>query len=124
MTTPVAELEPVLPYTIATTFTFNKGGFDGPLKRYTPRGFIVDRETNSTWGMQFIWPFKSEFLITYVAPDYSQTVIGRTKRDYVWIMARTPQIPEVDYQRLLKEISDQGYDLTKLRKVPQRWPEP
>ena len=109
--------------TIATTFTFNKGGFDGPPKRYHPRGFVVDGETNSTWGMQFLWPFKSEFLITYVAPDYSQTIIGRTKRDYVWIMARTPQIPEVDYQRLLKELSDQGYDLTKLRKVPQRWPE-
>jgi apolipoprotein D and lipocalin family protein len=37
--------------TIATTFTFNKGGFDGPLKRSTPRGFDVDRETKSTWGM-------------------------------------------------------------------------
>ena len=109
--------------TIATTFTFNKGGFDGPLKRYTPRGFVVDRETNSTWGMQFIWPFKSEYLITYVAPDYSQTVISRSKRDHAWIMARTPQIPEADFQRLLKELSDQGYDLTKLRKVPQRWSE-
>ncbi len=108
--------------TIATTFTFNQGGFDGPPKRYNPRGFVVDRVNNSTWGMQFIWPFKAEFLITYLSPDYSQTVIGRNKRDYVWIMARTPQIPEVDYQRLLKELAAQGYDLTKLRQVPQRWP--
>jgi hypothetical protein len=28
----------------------------------------------------------------------------------------------VDYQRLLKELAAQGYDLTKLRQVPQRWP--
>jgi apolipoprotein D and lipocalin family protein len=110
--------------TIATTFTFNKKGFDGPPKRYNPRGFVVDRVNQSTWGMQFIWPFKAEFLITFLKPDYSQTVIGRNKRDYVWIMARTPQIPEVDYQSLLKELADQGYDLTKLRKVPQQWPEP
>ena len=108
--------------TIDTVFTFNQGGFDGPPKRYNPRGFVVDRVNNSTWGMQFLWPFKAEFLITYLSPDYSQTVIGRTQRDYVWIMARTPQIPEVDYQRLLKELSAQGYDLSKLRKVPQRWP--
>jgi apolipoprotein D and lipocalin family protein len=47
-------------------------------------------------------------------------VIGRNKRDYVWIMARTPQIPEADYQRLLTELTAQGYDLKKLRKVPQR----
>ncbi len=109
--------------TIKTTFTFNQGGFDGPPKRYNPRGFVVDRVNHSTWGMQFIWPFKSEFLITYLTPDYSQTVIGRNKRDYVWIMARTPQIPEADYQRMLRELADQGYDLAKLRKVPQRWPE-
>jgi apolipoprotein D and lipocalin family protein len=109
--------------TIDTVFTFNKGSFDGPPKRYNPRGFVVDQVNYSTWGMRFVWPFKSEFLITHLTADYSQTVIGRNKRDYVWIMARTPQIPEVDYQRLLRELADQGYDLTKLRKVPQSWPE-
>jgi len=108
---------------IDTVFTFNKGGFDGPPKRYNPRGFIVDRVNNSTWGMQFIWPFKAEYLITHLNEDYSQTVIGRNKRDYVWIMARTPQIPEGDYLRLVKDLDAQGYDMTKLRKVPQRWPQ-
>jgi apolipoprotein D and lipocalin family protein len=106
---------------IDTVFTFNKGGFDGPQKRYNPHGFIVDRVNNSTWGMQFIWPFKSEYLITHLKDDYSQTVIGRTKRDYVWIMSRTPLIPEADYQQLVQELAAQGYDLTKLRLVPQRW---
>ncbi len=106
--------------TIDTVFTFNKGGFDGPAKRYNPRGFILDKVNNSTWGMQFLWPFKSEFLITHLNEDYSQTVIGRNKRDYVWIMARTPQIPEADYQRLVTELIEQGYDVTKLRKVPQK----
>lgn len=109
--------------TVDTVFTFNKGSFDGPAKRYNPRGFIVDKVNNSTWGMRFIWPFKSEFLITYLDEGYSQTIISRNKRDFAWIMARTPEIPESDYQKLLLELTSQGYDLTKLRKVPQRWPE-
>ena len=108
--------------TIDTVFTFNQGGFEGPPKRYNPRGFVVDQVNKSIWGMRFIWPFKAEFLITYLNSDYSQTVIGRNQRDYVWIMARTPQIPEADYQRLLGKLTAQGYDLSKLRKVPQRWP--
>ncbi len=108
---------------IDTVFTFNQGGFDGPVKRFNPRGFVVDKINNSTWGMRFIWPFKAEFLITYLAPDYSQTIIARNKRDYFWIQARTPQIPEADYQRLLSMLADQGYDITKVRKVPQRWPD-
>lgn len=107
--------------TIDTVFTFKKGGFDGPPKRYNPRGFVLDRVNYSSWGMRFVWPFKSEFLITHLNSDYSQAVIGRNKRDYVWIMARTPRIPETDYDNLLKELSHQGYDLTRLRKVPQRW---
>ena len=108
--------------TIDTVFTFNEGGFDGPAKRHNPRGFVQDTVNNSTWGMQFIWPFKAEFLITHLNADYTQTVIGRNKRDYVWIMARTSEIPAADYRRLLGELEAQGYDLTKIRKVPQRWP--
>ena len=109
--------------TVDTTFTFRKGAFDGPLKTYNPRGFIVDTASNATWGMQFIWPIKAEYLITHLSDDYGQTVIGRNKRDYVWIMARSPQIPEADYERIVAELAAQGYDVTKLRKVPQRWPE-
>jgi apolipoprotein D and lipocalin family protein len=109
--------------TIATTFTFRKDSFDGPLKKYTPRGFIVDTASNAVWGMRFIWPFKAEYLITYLNESYTQTVIGRNKRDYVWIMARTPAIPEEDYTRLVKELAEQGYDTSLLQKVPQRWPD-
>lgn len=108
---------------IDTVFTFNSGRFDGPKKRYNPRGFVVDKINNSTWGMRFIWPFKAEFLITYLSSDYSQTIIGRNKRDYFWIQARTPQIPEEDYQQLLGILASQGYDISKVRKVPQSWPD-
>ena len=80
--------------TIETTFRFNKGGFEGPLKTYTPRGFVEDQQSNGVWGMQFIWPFKAEYRIIYLSDDYGQTIIGRSKRDYVWIMARRPSIPE------------------------------
>ena len=105
---------------IDTTFTFRDGGFDGEAKRYTPRGYVVDRVSNAVWGMQFVWPVKAEYRIAYLAPDYSQTVIGREKRDYMWIMARTPRIPDEDYDRLVRFVAAQGYDVSKIRRVPQR----
>jgi apolipoprotein D and lipocalin family protein len=104
--------------TIATTFTFNKGGFDGPLKTYNPRGFIRDKESNAVWGMQFIWPFKAEYRIVYLSEDYTKTVIGRSKRDYVWIMARKPAISSEDYASILEFLEAQGYDISKVQKVP------
>ncbi len=105
--------------TIATTFTFRAGAPDGPPKRYTPKGFVRDRENNSTWGMQFIWPIKAEFLIASLDADYTQTIIARNARDYVWIMARTPQIPEADYARHVEQLRTWGYDVSQLRRVPQ-----
>lgn len=106
---------------IATTFTFRKDGFDGEEKRMTPTGFVLDRESNAVWGMQFVWPIKADYRIVHVAPDYSTTVIAREKRDYAWIMARQPAIPEAQYRSLLGLLAAQGYDISKVRKVPQRW---
>jgi apolipoprotein D and lipocalin family protein len=106
--------------TVETTFTFNKGGFDGPVKTYRPRGFVRDDESNAVWGMQFVWPFKAEYRVIYLNDDYTQTVIGRTKRDYVWIMAREPSIPEADYERIIAFIADEGYDVSHLVKVPHQ----
>jgi apolipoprotein D and lipocalin family protein len=106
--------------TIATTFTFRKGGFDGERKEYNPRGFVKPGTGNAVWGMQFVWPVKADYRIVWLAPDYSQVIIGREARDYVWIMAREPSIPEADYEQLVDFIAQQGYDASKIRKVPQR----
>ena len=110
--------------TVATTFTFRQGDFDGERKVYRPTGFVRDRDSNAVWGMQFIWPFKADFRIVYLDEDYTQTIIGRNQRDYVWIMARSPSIPEADYQYLLRLLAKEGYDINQIQRVPQRWPEP
>jgi apolipoprotein D and lipocalin family protein len=107
--------------TIATTFTFYKGGFDGPFKKYEPKGFVAPNSGNALWGMQFIWPIKAEYRITYLDADYQHTIIARNARDYVWIMARTPQISDADYKALTDLVAGYGYDIAKLRKVPQDW---
>jgi apolipoprotein D and lipocalin family protein len=106
--------------TVATTFTFRKGGFDGPIRSFHPRGFVSE-ESNAIWGMQFIWPIKADYRIVYVDDDYSQTIIGRNKRDYAWIMARTPTISREDFFERVRLLREQGYDTEKLKVVPQRW---
>jgi len=106
---------------IQTTFTFLKDGFDGDKKQYNPKGFITDTQTNATWGMRFVWPIKADYRIIYLSEDYSQTIIARQKRDFIWIMARTPTIPEADYERLIKLSESVGYDVSQIQRVPQKW---
>jgi apolipoprotein D and lipocalin family protein len=107
---------------IATTFTFRQGGFDGPEKRMTPRGFVTDAASNAVWGMRFVWPIRADYRIVHLTPDYRLTVIAREKRDYVWAMARTPRITAGEYQDVVRRIAAWGYDVERMRRVPQRWP--
>jgi apolipoprotein D and lipocalin family protein len=105
---------------IATTFTYRDGSFDAPLKTMKPVGTVVDKQTNAVWTMQFLWPFQADYRIVHVDPAQQEVIVGREKRDYVWIMARSPKMAEADYQRLVGIVQAQGYDVSKLRRVPHR----
>ena len=107
--------------TIATSFTYRKGGFDGELKEYSPTAFVLDTDSNARWGMRFVWPIKADYRIVYLDDDYTTTIIGRQKRDFVWIMARTPTINDIYYDDLVSYVQAIGYDTTLLQRVPQRW---
>ncbi|MDY6944469.1 MAG: lipocalin family protein [Pseudomonadota bacterium] len=106
--------------TIATTFTFNQDAPDGPLKTYQPKGFVRNTSSNAEWGMQFVWPVKADYVIVYLDPEYQQTIVAREQRDYVWIMARTPEISAADYQALTERVRNMGYEMNLLRRVPQQ----
>lgn len=101
-------------------YTYNEGGFDGELKTLEPTGFPDSGDAEGTWGMRFVWPLKADYRIAYVDADYTSTIVARNKRDYVWVMARTPRIEDGVYQDLLRRVEALGYDLSKVRKVPQQ----
>ena len=104
---------------IATTFSFNQDDFDGALKVYRPTGYVSESNT-SEWAMQFIWPFKAEYVITYLSEDYQHTIIARSARDYVWIMSRSPQITTEVYDTLIQYCIDIGYKSEQIIKVPHQ----
>lgn len=106
---------------VQTTLKFRDGGFNGKVKTMHPIGTVRPGTGNAAWGMQFIWPFEAEYVIAYLDSNYQRTIIGRSKRDYVWIMARTPHISKAEYENLVSEIRELGYDPDLLRKVPQYW---
>lgn len=109
--------------TIATTYRYRKGSFDAPVKTDRPKGFVVPDTNNALWGMQFLWPFRGEFRIAHLEPDYSVTIIARSARDYVWLLARTPDMSDADFERYRSVVANMGYEADKFVRQPQRWPE-
>ena len=46
--------------------------------------------------------------------DYSVALVGTPNRDYLWLLAREPQISSQTRERLLKVAEDKGYDTSEL----------
>lgn len=107
--------------TIKTTFRFRHDSPGGEPKTMQATGYVKEGTSNAVWGVQFIWPIKAEYIVAWLDANYRTVIVARTKRDYVWIMARTPSIPDAQYQLLVERVAALGYDTAKLHKVPQDW---
>jgi apolipoprotein D and lipocalin family protein len=106
---------------IQTTYQYRDGGFDAKLKTHTPVGTIHNTDTNAEWRMQFIWPFKAQYIIYYLSDDYSRTIIAHPNRKYAWIMQRTPTISESEYEAMLQKLEAVGFDLSLIKRLPHDW---
>jgi len=105
---------------IDITYAFRKKSLDAPRREMKAVAEVLDKETNARWAVQFLWPFKAPFLVIDLDPDYSRTTIGYPDRSLIWIMARTPQIPESEYNAALTAAAAQGYDTSRIVRVPQK----
>lgn len=108
---------------VETMFRFRDGAFDTPVKTIHSTGYVEDGTGNAVWGVQVFWPIKAQYVVAYLKDDYSQTIVARDARDYTWIMARTPTLPQAEYDALLSRAVDLGYPRAGIRMVPQAWPE-
>ena len=95
--------------TVDTSFSFinPRNGAERELKA---TGYIQPDSNNAVWGMQFIWPIKADDRVVSLDPDYQTTIIGRKKRDYLWIMSRDPDLPREHLELLIEMAVQLGYD--------------
>ncbi|MHB8814807.1 MAG: lipocalin family protein [Steroidobacteraceae bacterium] len=107
---------------ICTSFRFRGGGFGGPLKTIHSTATVVSGSGNGEWRVHLFRVLREQYIVGWLAPDYSRVIVARDARDYVWLMARTPQISASEYRGMVARVRAMGYDLDKLRTVPQRWP--
>lgn len=105
---------------IDVRYVFHKKSLDAPRQEMKAVATVVDTKTNAEWAVQFLWPFKAPYLVIDLSPDYRQTVIGHPSRNLVWIMSRERSMSEVDYKAILQRLAAQGYDTSRIVRVPQK----
>jgi apolipoprotein D and lipocalin family protein len=79
----------------------------------------VEGSNNARLKVSFFWPFRSDYWVIGLDPDYRWAVVGNPNRRFLWLLSRTPQLPQDLLDAALKAAADQGYDLKQLRYTPQ-----
>ena len=78
------------------------------------RAKVADEETNSKLKVTFFWPFYGNYWIIELAEDYRFVVVSEPKKEYFWILSRTPVMEQDDLDGILERAKALGFDARKL----------
>ena len=93
---------------------------NGATKESSGSGKVVDPKTNAKLKISFFWPFYGDYWIVDLDPDYRYAVVSEPKREYLWILSRSPQMEPADHQRVIARIRELGFDPNRLVHPKQR----
>ena len=66
--------------------------------------------------LPFVW---GDYWVIDLDEQYQLVAVSEPKKQYLWILARTPNIDPSDYKKLLARLGKMGFDLSKLEVTKQ-----
>jgi len=66
--------------------------------------------------LPFVW---GDYWVIDIDENYQLVAVSEPKKEYLWILARTPNIDPDDYKNLLARLSQKGFDLRRLEVTRQ-----
>lgn len=96
-----------------------KGGAQGNVKDITGKAFPVEGSGNSKLKVQFFWPFKGDYWILDLDPEYRHVLVGSPDRKSLWILSRKPTLDEAVYDRLVQLAQSKGFPVEQLELTDQ-----
>lgn len=64
--------------------------------------------------LSFIPAVWGDYWVVDLDPEYSLVAVSEPKREYLWVLSRTPQVDAARYTALLARLEGQGFDVSKL----------
>jgi apolipoprotein D and lipocalin family protein len=99
---------------------------DGTMKRAEGRAKLADRDgPTSKLKVRFAPAFLSflpmvwgKYWVLDLTDDYSAALVGEPGRKYLWVLSRTPIMPDSTYRRMVDTAERQGFDVRRLQRSP------
>lgn len=98
-----------------------KNTLDGKHKVAVGKAKIPDPDDLSKLKVSFFLNFYADYLIMELDQEnYRYVMIGSSSPNFLWILSRTPSLPDEVYNMLVGKAKNRGYAVEALIKVPQR----
>lgn len=97
-----------------TVKVVNRGFRDGVEHRAEGIAKFSGKPTVGELEVSFFRPFYGDYRIIDLAPDYSHAVVTSGTMDYLWILSRTPQLPQERLSAILEQLRSRGVDIGRL----------
>ena len=78
-----------------------------------------DQQQPAKLKVRFFWPFRVDYWILYVSPDYQYALVGLPNRKYLWVLSRKKTMPNATYRRILNIAKQQGFVTSQVKKTSQ-----
>lgn len=88
-------------------------------KQKSSIGKAKPTDTPALLRVSFFGPFYSDYRVMMLDDDYQWALIGGSSAKYLWILSRTPELPQETLDTILAEAHRRGYDTSKLIWVKQ-----
>ncbi len=96
-----------------------RGSPQGSVDTAQATAYAVPCTGNAQLKVQFFWPFKGDYWVIGLDPDYRYAMVGHPAKKYLWILSRTPTMEDKKFQSLVELARSKGYAVERLRKMVQ-----
>ncbi len=70
-------------------------------------------------ALSFLSSNWDDYWVVDLDENYQYTAVSDPKREYLWILSRTPEMSDAVYQDILRRVEKMGFTPGKLTKTPQ-----
>ncbi|MBN9471423.1 MAG: lipocalin family protein [Bosea sp.] len=89
----------------------------GPARSAEAVAKPVEGSNGAKLRVSFFQPIYGDYWVLDRANDYSWAIVGEPSGKNLWILSRTPNVSERQYQRLVQRAAGLGYDVSMLRRT-------
>ncbi|MEM9301079.1 MAG: lipocalin family protein [Pseudomonadota bacterium] len=90
---------------------------DGKWKEAVGKARFVGSSDEAHLKVAFFGPFYASYVVFELDADYRYAFVSGLNRNYLWLLARSPDLAPAVYERFVTQAAAAGYDVEELIRV-------